>query len=159
MTVVSLDNLGSELSRILAKTGSKNRQRIGVKVASLPRRAQAAASRYYWKVFRTKGRGGQATGRMLHTISGVSRRVGKEQWAVGLSAATEYAHIQEYGGRTSPHTIVPRRKKALHWVGAEHPVKRVEHPGSNIKPKHFLGNPLKDVAGEIFSELKKEIGF
>ncbi len=31
---------------------------------------------------------------------------------------------------TDPHPILPVNKKALYWPGAEHPVRRVEHPGT-----------------------------
>lgn len=31
---------------------------------------------------------------------------------------------------TRPHIILPRRKKALYWPGAAHPVRRVNHPGT-----------------------------
>jgi hypothetical protein len=39
-----------------------------------------------------------------------------------------YAPYVEFG--TKPHTILPRDAKALYWPGAEHPVKRVNHPGT-----------------------------
>ena len=38
----------------------------------------------------------------------------------------------EYG--TPPHEIRPKNKKALHWEGAEHPVKVVKHPGTKPNP-------------------------
>src|SRR5438045_9414987 len=45
-----------------------------------------------------------------------------------------YAPYVEFG--TKPHVILPKDKKALYWPGAEHPVRRVNHPGT--KPKPFL---------------------
>ncbi len=47
-----------------------------------------------------------------------------------------YARIQQLGGRTSPHRIVPRNKKALAFNGRV--VKAVNHPGSNIPARPFL---------------------
>lgn len=35
---------------------------------------------------------------------------------------------------TAPRIIVPRRKKALYWPGALHPVKSVRHPGTKANP-------------------------
>lgn len=35
---------------------------------------------------------------------------------------------------TRPHDIYPVRKKALYWVGADHPVKVVHHPGTAADP-------------------------
>lgn len=37
---------------------------------------------------------------------------------------------------TAPHVILPRNKKALHWPDADHPVARVNHPGT--KPQPYL---------------------
>lgn len=41
-------------------------------------------------------------------------------------------HFVEYG--TRPHIIRPRVKRALWWPGADHPVKRVYHPGTRAQP-------------------------
>ncbi len=41
-------------------------------------------------------------------------------------------HHIEYG--TPPHEITPKTKKALHWEGADHPVKKVMHPGTRANP-------------------------
>ncbi|WP_051790087.1 hypothetical protein [Streptomyces sp. NRRL S-1022] len=43
-----------------------------------------------------------------------------------------YATDVEMG--TAPHVILPRNKKALHWPGADHPVARVNHPGTHAQP-------------------------
>jgi hypothetical protein len=45
-----------------------------------------------------------------------------------VRTALEYAGHVEYG--TRPHTIRPRRKRALYWAGAAHPVRQVNHPGT-----------------------------
>lgn len=47
-----------------------------------------------------------------------------------------YAAIHQFGGKTSPHVIAPRYKKALAFGGRV--VKRVQHPGSNIPARPFL---------------------
>lgn len=43
-----------------------------------------------------------------------------------------YATDVEMG--TAPHVILPRNKKALHWPGADHPVAKVNHPGTQPMP-------------------------
>jgi hypothetical protein len=43
-----------------------------------------------------------------------------------------YASDVELG--TAAHVILPRNKKALHWPGADHPVARVNHPGTPPMP-------------------------
>jgi len=49
-----------------------------------------------------------------------------------------YAAIHQLGGKTQPRTILPTRKRALHWPGAKHPVRSVHHPGSNIPARPFF---------------------
>lgn len=48
------------------------------------------------------------------------------------SLDVNYATDVEMG--TSPHVIKPRFKQALYWPGADHPVKRVNHPGTRAQP-------------------------
>jgi hypothetical protein len=43
-----------------------------------------------------------------------------------------YATDVELG--TAPHVILPRNKKALYWPGADHPVRKVNHPGTAPMP-------------------------
>jgi len=50
-----------------------------------------------------------------------------------------YANIHQHGGKTRPHLIRAKKKKALFWAGASHPVAVVNHPGSNIPARPFLG--------------------
>lgn len=38
-------------------------------------------------------------------------------------------------GTKGPYTITPRKKRALFWKGASHPVRRVTHPG--LKAQHY----------------------
>lgn len=59
--------------------------------------------------------------------------------AVEVGTNLVYAAIHQFGGRTSPRTILPSRKKALFWPGAAHPVRSVKHPGSVIPARPFLG--------------------
>lgn len=48
-----------------------------------------------------------------------------------------YARIHQKGGRTSPHVIRPKRKKALAFGGIVR--KKVNHPGSDIPARPYLG--------------------
>lgn len=59
--------------------------------------------------------------------------------AVRLVNRSDHALILELGSR--PHVIEPRTKKALHWEGAAHPVKRVHHPGTPAY--HIMRNALR----------------
>jgi hypothetical protein len=55
----------------------------------------------------------------------IVERTGENSWTIGT--AVPYAEWVEQG--LEPHEIKPVNKKALYWVGAPHPVKRVMHPG------------------------------
>ena len=69
----------------------------------------------------------------------------------------DYAVIQEYGSQGG-YPIEPKNKKALFWVGLDHPVARVKnHPG--VKPKFFLRDPLLEQAEVFLQELGTKVGF
>ena len=78
------------------------------------------------------------TARLRDSITHVVRGSGPStELLVGTNVA--YAAIHQFGGRTSPRKIRPKRKKALWWPGAAHPVGAVNHPGSDIPARSFLG--------------------
>lgn len=60
------------------------------------------------------------------------------------------AAIHQFGGRTRPHVIEPRYKKALAFGGAVR--KSVQHPGSDMPARPFLGlseadrNEIREIA-------------
>lgn len=60
----------------------------------------------------------------------------------------KYAAIVHNGGKTPPHTIRARRKKALafSYRGDQVIVKSVRHPGSKVKPRPWLQNAARKVA-------------
>lgn len=62
-----------------------------------------------------------------------------------------YAKIQELGGRTGPHTILPSKASVLHFFvdGKEIFTKRVNHPGSNIPARSYLISTLDEMRPEI----------
>lgn len=56
-----------------------------------------------------------------------------------------YAPFVEFG--TQPHDIVPKDKKALFWLGADHPVKVVHHPGTQAND--YMGRIMAASIEEI----------
>lgn len=48
----------------------------------------------------------------------------------------KYAAIHHFGGQTAPHTILPKKGKALKFGGRF--AKRVNHPGSKIPARPFM---------------------
>lgn len=68
------------------------------------------------------------TGRLKNSIK--TRRHSKFSWSI--QAGVKHALPVEFG--TEPHTITPSDAQALFWEGADHPVKKVEHPGTPEQP-------------------------
>lgn len=96
-----------------------------------------------WKKSRRAAREGGQTltdkGRLRNSLTHNVLADGVE---VGTNVV--YAAIHQFGGRTPPRTIRPKRKKALYFPGAAHPVAKVNHPGSNIPARPFLGIDERD---------------
>ncbi len=92
-----------------------------------------------WKPISRDGKILNDTGRLKGSISpdydNNTARVGTN---------VEYAAIQNFGGKTSPHVIRPKHKKALAFGGRI--VKAVNHPGSNIPARPFLSITAEDEA-------------
>lgn len=65
----------------------------------------------------------------------------------------EYARAVHDGAKA--HIIRPATRKALAWKGAQHPVRKVKHPGQKANP--FLVNGLNDSEAE-FARLAAEMG-
>lgn len=74
---------------------------------------------------------------------------------VGSSGDVKCAAIQEYGGKTAAHEILPAKAQALAFVagGAERFARQVEHPGSLIPKRSYLRSTLEEMSEEIVSSL------
>lgn len=67
-----------------------------------------------------------------------------------------YGAVHQLGGK--PHMIKPKNKKALSWPGAQHPVKKVNHPGIQARPYLGIGDEdRKDILEVLddYLEVKK----
>lgn len=74
---------------------------------------------------------------------------------VGSAGDVKYAAIQEFGGRTSAHEILPDKAQALAFVvgGVLRFARRVEHPGSTLPARGYLSSSLEESRDEIVAEL------
>jgi phage virion morphogenesis protein len=89
----------------------------------------------------------QDTGQLAGSIS-----ISHDATSATVGSNKVYAAIHQLGGKTKPHIIRPRNKKALAFGG--HVVKQVNHPGSNIPARPFL--PV-DAQGNIQPEAEQNI--
>ncbi len=75
--------------------------------------------------------------------------------AAVASTGVPYAAIQEHGGTTAPHDIVPVKARALAFAGGF--AARVHHPGSAIPARAPLGGALDALRDEIAGGLKDAV--
>ena len=75
--------------------------------------------------------------------------------SVGSEGDVKYAAIQEYGGKTSAHEILPVKGDVLAFVAGDgqHFARRIEHPGSVIPERSYLRSSLEHMKDEILSAL------
>ena len=75
------------------------------------------------------------------------------------SEGVPYAAIQEYGGTTPAHDILPIKAKALAFAGTGGQVfaRRVHHPGSVIPARAPFGSALDALREEISGGLKQVV--
>ncbi len=75
------------------------------------------------------------------------------------SSGVPYAAIQEYGGRTAAHDIVPVKAQALAFAGLGGTAfaRRVHHPGSTIPARSYLGSALEAMHDDLAGGLKAAV--
>lgn len=93
-------------------------------------------------------------------VASVSAGVDGVLASVGSEGDVRYAAIQEYGGKTSAHEILPAKGDVLAFVigDAQHFARRVEHPGSVIPERSYLRSALEDMKDEILAALADAAG-
>jgi len=112
-------------------------------------------------------RGGALLGAIDHAVdtSGDTMR-----GRVFVGAQIKYAAIQEFGGTTPPHTIVPVKAQALAFLApaklgfsggtrgnAMVFARRVNHPGSRMPERSYLRSTLAEMRSEIAAEFKAAV--
>lgn len=103
--------------------------------------------------------------RMWQTIRPIkARRAGSDTWTAGLeagSADVKHARIQELGGQTRPHVIVPKRARFLvfYWprVSAVVYFRKVNHPGSRIPARPYLRPAIERAKSVVQQEVTREV--
>lgn len=83
---------------------------------------------------------------------------GEEPMQILIAAEKFYAPFLEYG--TSPHEIVAKSAKALHWVsgGANYFAKSVQHPGIPAGKFAFIGPAIEEGIAQLVKDVQNMIG-
>lgn len=98
-----------------------------------------------------------------HDTGALRRSIHSEFEQGGMASTTGtnlvYAAIHEFGGVTKPHTIIPKRKKALRFESGGKTIfaKKVNHPGSRITAQPYLRPALMAARPELLSRMKKYV--
>lgn len=76
---------------------------------------------------------------------------------VTFGSDVPYAAIHEFGGVTSPHTIVPKRRQFLRFMAGGKVIfaRKVNHPGSNIRKRPFLEPGVRDSSAALEANIQK----
>ncbi|MCE2691639.1 MAG: phage virion morphogenesis protein [Rubrivivax sp.] len=90
-------------------------------------------------------RKGGLQGKILQRSGGLAGSI-SQRWSASeavVGSNKVYAAIHQFGGRTKPHVIRARNKRALSFGGIV--VRQVNHPGSNIPARPFLRLTPRDL--------------
>lgn len=100
--------------------------------------------------------GAKWTDRTSHGRGGIAgdSTGGDNNYNINLSYGVDYGGVLEEG--SPAHIITPKNAKALYWKGAAHPVKRVNHPGT--EGFHTLENTFKENKSTVTSTIKEYWG-
>ena len=151
---VKMENLSGALADILRQASVKNRQYITDELRAVPYAAQGYIAR---ETYAASGLG-HKSGDLRNMNYPMPLEVRGDNLQTGIRNPLVYAAIHELGGRTSPHDIRPRIKKALYWPGARHPVKVVHHPGSLIPARPFIQPALSKAFDDFKAKIMSEGG-
>lgn len=89
---------------------------------------------------------GVRSNRLRKSLRATKARIKGTAVISAIGTNVKYAAIHEFGGTTKPHTIKPRRKKALYFAagGRMVTVGKVNHPGSKIPRRRPIWRGIKD---------------
>jgi phage gpG-like protein len=70
---------------------------------------------------------------------------------IATDGSAPYDAIQEYGGKTAAHEIIPDKARALAFMfnGKQFFARRVQHPGSLIPERSYLRSALEERSEDI----------
>jgi len=75
--------------------------------------------------------------------------------SVGSEGDVKYAAIQEFGGKTAAHEILPEKARTLAFLmgGSLRFARSVHHPGSLIPARPYLRSAIDEMADDIVAGL------
>lgn len=101
----------------------------------------------------------RSTGPLYQSVDYAVTDTGKSIRGRVFTRGVPYARIQEEGGQTGPHVILPRNVSVLAFEGPAGLVfaKRVNHPGSNIPARPYMSSALAELRGEYEGGIREVV--
>lgn len=127
--------------------------------ALLDAKARLLAEKLVAKVRDEKLSGGALQSRSGTLKASIVAQVSTENGAltarIGSIGDVKYAAIQEYGGHTAAHQILPDKSSVLAFLtgGAMRFARNVQHPGSTLPARAYLSSSLDEMRDEIVTEI------
>jgi phage gpG-like protein len=123
--------------------------------AALAEKVDALAQNLFAQVV-----GVNLSGGVLRTQSGALResirvQASQQEAVIGAEIFSDgdvtYAAIQEYGGKTAAHEILPDKARVLAFAmnGSRVFARRIQHPGSQIPERSYLRSALEEQSDDI----------
>ena len=108
------------------------------------------------------------SGGVLNTRSGSLRdsirmQASQQDGAIGVEIFSDgdvpYAAIQEYGGKTAAHEILPDKAQLLAFAmnGKQVFARKIQHPGSQIPERSYLRSALEEQGDDIAQGLSNVV--
>jgi phage gpG-like protein len=89
----------------------------------------------------------------------IRMQASQQDGAIGVEIFSDgdvpYAAIQEYGGKTAAHEILPDKARVLAFAlnGRQVFARRIQHPGSQIPERSYLRSALDEQGDDIAKDL------
>jgi phage gpG-like protein len=123
--------------------------------AALAEKIDALAQEILAQIVGVNLSGGVLNARTGALRNSIELRRDDQESAFNVEIATDgsapYDAIQEYGGKTAAHEIVPDKATALAFMfgGKQVFARRVQHPGSQIPERSYMRSALEDRGDDI----------
>lgn len=150
-TVVGLVQLNTKLDDLAPAVQDRVRLFFGIFLARLRAQVKDNIAVIFDRGPRDSRGRFKARGALYNSIQMATIEEGGEIIGRVYSQGVPYALIQEEGGHTGPHTIVPRVASVLAFSGPAGLVfaKRVNHPGSLLPARPYASLALAQMRGEF----------
>lgn len=131
--------------------------------AALAEKAEALAQNLLTQVVDANLSGGVLNARSGALRASIQMEVSPKDSGIDADIFSDgdipYAAIQEFGGKTAAHEILPDKSRVLAFVmnGKNVFARRVRHPGSQLPERSYLRSALEDQGEEIVGALTQAV--